>query len=226
MEEIIAEDFNDEKFKYSESNWLEFKESINSCPKVKIIETVCAFLNTGGGYIVIGINDKEKLVGIKSKPKDIDLFKLSIDNHISSNSIIYQNDEVILEKYLLITDIVNKNKLKFILIKVTPQDNHNYKLMNGSIIHRLNASNRKIKSTKLMTESSFLSSIEINQQNIINKYNKLVQELNSEIKDLKIKEQNYKKKITLLNNSIESYSETFLKFANVYFPFPKQFSMD
>ena len=226
MNEIIADDFNDEKFKYSESNWLEFKENINSCPIEKIIETICAFLNTGGGYIIIGINDREKLVGIKSNSKSIDTFKLLIDNHIANNTIIYQNDEVIPNKYLSIVDIVNINKKKFILIKIIPQKNENYKLMNGDIIHRLNASNRKIKTTKLMTESNFLSNIERNQQNIINKYNKIIQELNSEIKELKEKNIKNEKKITLLNELNNDNNDVLSQILNSRYPSPKQFSMN
>lgn len=225
MEEITENDFNCEQFKYSESNWLEFKQSLFSCPIEKIIETICAFLNTEGGYIIIGINDEEKLVGINSKPKNTDTFKLLIDKHISNNTIVHQNDEIIVDKYLSITDITNNAQLKFILIKIFPQTNKNYKLINGSIIHRLNASNRKIKSTKLMTESDYLSSVETSQRNIISKYNKLVQELNSEIKDLKTREKNYEKKITLLSSSIEVYNNIFCKFANVCLQFPEQFSM-
>ena len=226
MNEIIADDFNDEKFKYSESNWLEFKENINSCPIEKIIETICAFLNTGGGYIIIGINDREKLVGIKSNSKSIDTFKLLIDNHIANNTIIYQNDEVIPNKYLSIVDIVNINKKKFILIKIIPQKNENYKLMNGDIIHRLNASNRKIKTTKLMTESNFLSNIERNQQNIINMYNKIIQELNSEIKELKEKNIKNEKKITLLNELNNDNNDVLSQILNSRYPSPKQFSMN
>ena len=226
MNEIIADDFNDEKFKYSESNWLEFKENINSCPIEKIIETICAFLNTGGGYIIIGINDREKLVGIKSNSKSIDTFKLLIDNHIANNTIIYQNDEVIPNKYLSIVDIVNINKKKFILIKIIPQKNENYKLMNGDIIHRLNASNRKIKTSKLMTESNFLSNIERNQQNIINKYNKIIQELNSEIKELKEKNIKNEKKITLLNELNNDNNDVLSQILNSRYPSPKQFSMN
>ena len=226
MNEITSDDFNNDKFKYSESSWLEFKQSINSCSIDKIMETICAFLNTEGGYIIIGINDQEKMVGIKSKPKEIDKFKLSIDNNIATNTIVYQDDKIISDKYIFITDIINKNKLKFLLLKILPQKGKNYKLMNGTIIHRLNASNRKIKTTKLMTESHFLSNIEQNQQTIINKYNKIIQELNYSIRELKTKEENYKKKIKLLSDICDNSNYELLKNLKLQYPSPKQITMN
>lgn len=226
MNEITSDDFNNDKFKYSESSWLEFKQSINSCSIDKIMETICAFLNTEGGYIIIGINDQEKMVGIKSKPKEIDKFKLSIDNNIATNTIVYQDDKIISDKYIFITDIINKNKLKFLLIKILPQKSKNYKLMSGIIIHRLNASNRKIKTTKLMTESNFLSNIEQNQQTIINKYNKIIQELNYSIRELKTKEENYIKKIKLLSDMCDNSNYELLKNLKLQYPSPKQITMN
>ena len=225
MDEITSDDFNDEQFKYSESNWLEFKESIVSCSIEKIIETICAFLNTDGGYIIIGINDNGKLVGHKSKSKNIDNFKLLIDNKISNNTIIYQNDEVIIDKYLSIIEIVNKNKNKFILIKIFPQKDKNYKLINGTVIHRLNASNRKIKTTKLMTELHFASNLKQIEITIIDKYNKIIRQLNSEITELKKRDTEQKNNITLLNNLINDTNKAFTKLYNICYPSPTQFTM-
>ena len=39
----------------------ELKEATNSLPK-SVFETVCSFLNTTGGYIILGVNDKKKLL--------------------------------------------------------------------------------------------------------------------------------------------------------------------
>lgn len=222
MDEIKKDDFEDITFKYTESNWLEFKQSINSCPIEKIIETICGFLNTEGGYIIIGIEDTGKLIGIKSKNKDIDKFKLSLDNNISNNTIIYQNDEIILEKYLSIDDIINKEKKRFILIKIFPEKDKSYKLMNGTIIYRLNASNRIIKTTKLIKESDYLSNIETNQQNIIKKYNKIIEELNKSNKEFIKKEKIYKDKIILLNKLLDDSNDELLKFIKYLNPCPQQ----
>lgn len=44
----------------------ELKEANNGLPK-SIFETVCSFLNTTGGYIILGVNDKKEIVGIKEE---------------------------------------------------------------------------------------------------------------------------------------------------------------
>lgn len=42
----------------------ELKEANNGLPK-NIFETVCAFLNTTGGFLILGVNDKKEIIGIK-----------------------------------------------------------------------------------------------------------------------------------------------------------------
>ena len=44
----------------------ELKEAKNGLPK-NIFETVCSFLNTTGGYIILGVNDKREIIGIKNE---------------------------------------------------------------------------------------------------------------------------------------------------------------
>ena len=44
----------------------ELKEANNGLPK-NIFETVCSFLNTTGGYIILGVNDMKEIIGIKKE---------------------------------------------------------------------------------------------------------------------------------------------------------------
>ena len=46
----------------------EFKESKSALPK-GLFETVCAFLNTKGGYIFLGVNDNREIVGVDEIPE-------------------------------------------------------------------------------------------------------------------------------------------------------------
>ncbi|MDA3799177.1 MAG: putative DNA binding domain-containing protein [Kiritimatiellae bacterium] len=46
----------------------EFKEAVNSLPK-NLFETVCAFLNTDGGTIILGVDDFGKVVGVNPDKK-------------------------------------------------------------------------------------------------------------------------------------------------------------
>lgn len=57
----------------------EFKEARENLPK-NLFETVCAFLNTDGGYILLGVNDRGKIIGIDSTKTELlksDLANLS-----------------------------------------------------------------------------------------------------------------------------------------------------
>ena len=44
----------------------ELKEASNGLPK-NIFQTVCSFLNTTGGYIILDVNDKKEIIGIKKE---------------------------------------------------------------------------------------------------------------------------------------------------------------
>ena len=44
----------------------ELKEANNGLPK-NIFETVCAFLNTTGGFLILGVNDKKEIKKIKKE---------------------------------------------------------------------------------------------------------------------------------------------------------------
>ncbi|MEL6593158.1 MAG: RNA-binding domain-containing protein, partial [Bacteroidota bacterium] len=62
-----------------ESVSLEFKESLSKTIKKKVVETICAFFNTRGGVILLGVNDDAEVVGLKvPTPKVLDQYELSI----------------------------------------------------------------------------------------------------------------------------------------------------
>ena len=49
-----------------ENTNIEFKLASSTLPK-SIFETVCAFLNTAGGYIILGVSDNKEIIGIKEE---------------------------------------------------------------------------------------------------------------------------------------------------------------
>jgi len=67
--------------KQGESERLEFKESLSDWDG--ILKTICAFLNTKGGKIVIGVDDQENIRGIDigkdTLPNIINRIKFSIE---------------------------------------------------------------------------------------------------------------------------------------------------
>lgn len=49
-----------------ENTNIEFKLASSTLPK-SIFETVCAFLNTAGGYIILRVSDSKEIIGIKEE---------------------------------------------------------------------------------------------------------------------------------------------------------------
>ena len=60
----------------------EFKEAYDSLPK-NLFETVCAFLNTDGGTILLGVNNRGKITGVKEDA--VEKLKKDLAN-LSNNS--------------------------------------------------------------------------------------------------------------------------------------------
>jgi predicted HTH transcriptional regulator len=53
-----------------ESSTLEFKRKISSPEKVA--KEICAFANTLGGLLIIGVDDDGSIVGVESEKADVD----------------------------------------------------------------------------------------------------------------------------------------------------------
>jgi ATP-dependent DNA helicase RecG len=87
---------------------VEFKEAKDQLPK-NLFETICAFLNTEGGKIILGVDDNGSIIGIdpnSANKMKSDLANLSNNQQkidpvfmLSTKEIIYNN------KYILIIDV-------------------------------------------------------------------------------------------------------------------------
>jgi len=94
--------------KKSEDSFLEFKETLsydvrqeqeNKNLHQNVIKTVCAFLNSQGGVLIIGIKDNGNIVGIEkdillSKNKNIDSFQLKLQDILRSKVKPLQFDNI------------------------------------------------------------------------------------------------------------------------------------
>ncbi len=166
-------DFDNIKFPYNESNNFEFKQSIHDDYDYnKYVETICGFLNTGGGYLIFGIADNLDTVGINIGQKRLDKFILKIDEIIRSNKIIGFNNEtkefVKLSNTNIITKLItNKANNKFLIIQSIPEPNIKYQLAEGTIYYRLGASNYFEKTERIITQAHF----DYECKNIIKKAN-------------------------------------------------------
>jgi predicted HTH transcriptional regulator len=62
-----------------ESNTLEFKRKVNDADQVAT--EMCAFANTSGGILLVGINDNGEITGLKFPEEDAYLLHQAINNH-------------------------------------------------------------------------------------------------------------------------------------------------
>lgn len=86
---ISNDDFEGKKFPHAESDKFEFKESIGPKSFDKYIQTICGFLNTGGGNLIFGIKDNLGLMGLNlTKQKELDNFILRFDSIINEKQIV------------------------------------------------------------------------------------------------------------------------------------------
>lgn len=143
------------KMAVPESDVLEYKIQIHNHCMGKYTETICSFMNgtKQGGYLIFGVSDQLDIKGINPN-KNYDNYLLKFDNIIHQNLIYgidstgnmismnntnlkveyYQNDK---KQLFMIVDITNT------MLDIT------YRLRNGNIYYRLNASNY-LKKDELM----------------------------------------------------------------------------
>lgn len=123
-----------------ESNQIEFKVSTISFDKLK--KTVCAFLNTIGGYIFIGIDDNRQICGIE--PKVADNIALMVDQIICLKTVTRADgtELTIREASAQIVNVVGAPGRVILIIKVQPASfSQDYMWSTGECYFRLNASN-------------------------------------------------------------------------------------
>lgn len=92
----------------------EFKIATNLLPK-NLFETVCAFLNTIGGYIILGVNDDKEIVGINEENIEKlkkDFTTMCNNEQILNPTIIAQLNEIKIDnKVLLYVHIQESNTI-------------------------------------------------------------------------------------------------------------------
>lgn len=221
-------DFEGNFFPYAESDKFEFKESIGSKSFDKYIQTICGFLNTGGGNLIFGIKDNLGLIGLNStKQKELDNFILRFDSIINEKQIVgikylknkpreenEENEEIdennktnieqivyLNSSNIKINQVKTNSKKIFLWIEVIPEPYVKYQLANGMVYHRLGASNYFEKTERIYKQNDFESACKQIQKNAEeeNKSNiKLFQQT--------LKEKN--KHIELLNEKIKQVEET------------------
>ncbi len=220
--------FESKKFKFSESNTFEYKQSIESSNFAKYIETICAFLNSKGGYLIFGITNDLIPIGLSTSNDELDKFVLRVDNIISTNKIIGKNNDtdqiVKLNSTNLTTQMItNSKKKKFIIIKIVPTPNTLYQIDSGKIYYRLGASNYHDKNERFYKQSELeheikqseekfkaenKKNIDMFQQSIV-KYENQIDERNKVISDLENKIIRYKNDLEAVTRDKEELDEKY-----------------
>jgi predicted HTH transcriptional regulator len=124
-----------------ESNTMEFKLSLSNIIKNRCISTICSFLNSKGGYIVFGVENKERrIIGINLSLAELDEHLLWFDNLYHSKRITDSNGNK-LKPGTIETRIINvKPEIYILVLVIKPNPDETYKCQDGTSWHRLSAS--------------------------------------------------------------------------------------
>lgn len=144
---------NLKEFPYTEGNQLEYKEELISAKK--LLEIVCAFLNSNGGYLIIGIRDQDLApIGLSSNIsiKEIDGFFLKCDNIYHQGLIVTEEGNAIGLECVHVRLLTLADGRRFLIVKVVPEDDKRQIIQDGLQYFRLSASNQKLVKHRYQSE--------------------------------------------------------------------------
>lgn len=183
-----------EKVPFQESNTVEFKrvsifsglfklKSSKGSGLPKYRETINAFLNSGGGYLIMGVLDDGTIVGAENVTDDmVDKCNLWLDSCF--NGFMYKDgsslNPIEVSLTVKVFPVVN-SELKIIVIQVINIGQHlNIMSRCGALIYRLNASNYKMVSEPIYRRrdvKGMIQSIQKHMQDIINTKHREIEDL-------------------------------------------------
>ena len=130
-------------FPLPEGTNLEFKLSFNSSMSEKIIATICGILNSGGGYLVIGVEDEtRRIIGIKTD-KTMDCFLLMLDSIYHHHHLKKLDGTPVPLGTIKSGTVQAANDKELLVVTITAEPDEKYTVKDGSIWYRLAASNFK-----------------------------------------------------------------------------------
>ncbi len=141
-----------EKFPFLEGHQFEYKQSLAPPKFQKMDETICAFLNSGGGYFIIGVEDLTlKMLWLDYTCKEIDKILLRVDD-IFHRRTIHCDDGAAIDpdcvKARIVTKMVQDTKKYLVIVTAIPTQGKLYKC-NDRVWYRLNASNFGLTDEKM-----------------------------------------------------------------------------
>jgi len=137
-----------------ESHTMELKLGVSPVIKNKCIPTICAFLNAKGGYIVFGVEDKERrIVGVQASGHELNNELLWFDNFYHVRRITDSNGDYLEPGTLEARIIEVRTEIRIIVLTIRPTPGKTYKCQDGSVWYRLSASIFRIKEHSQEKES-------------------------------------------------------------------------
>jgi hypothetical protein len=147
-------------FPLPEGQQIEFKQSLFD--KKKLVHTACAFLNTCGGYYIIGVWDDAKIVGVLRNKVDETL--LRVDQIIQEHRIVNTTTgDFITHKEMMARSIpIEGSTSMIVVVEVQSFDpTHTYVVAKDQCHYvRLGASNMRYAGTLRDTAANYLSEID------------------------------------------------------------------
>lgn len=190
--------FDGEKTKVFESDFIEYKQNMSDGISRNIHETICAFLNRNGGYIIIGIADDLTIKGINTELYDRFILN-TIDAIYSQGMIVYGESGTIIDPFLVSHyTYMAKSKKLLLIIKVISDlpeilkgYRSHYRIKTGWSFFRLNCSNLKTKNSNRLYLFNEVASFK-------------VVELQNKNKKLEEKNENLKNQCVLMDRKISN----------------------
>ena len=110
---MSAKTFIKELINQQEHNSLEFKTGWNV---EAVLKTICAFLNTEGGWIIVGHNEKE-LIGLPDITEQMvnELKKNALEN-IFPQPLVYVQLETVNEKFIVLVNVLKGSRQPYSLL--------------------------------------------------------------------------------------------------------------
>jgi predicted HTH transcriptional regulator len=183
-----------ERVPFQESNLVEFKEvsvfaglfknkSLGTSGLPKYRETIIGFLNGGQGYLIMGVKNDGKIIGIENiEDETMDQFKLWIDGCF--NTLVYKNGKPIDPSQITIKVHIFPVKGRDSIIIVVEVENRgkimDIMMRSGTIIYRLNASNFKVSSEPVYRKrdvKGMIQAVHDRMQAIIDEKRKIIERI-------------------------------------------------
>jgi predicted HTH transcriptional regulator len=143
-----------ETFPLSEGHQLEFKETLIAAEA--LARCVCAFLNGSGGYLILGVRDRDlNICGLYCSEKDIDAFLLRCDN-IFHQGLVFSEEGMKLSPNSVRATYKRIGDKRLIFVKVVPDSGVKYVCMNGSAYIRLSASNYRVSADRYYRDADVM----------------------------------------------------------------------